>query len=121
LIQVLGREDIKKALIFANTKRFVDKLEEILTDRGYNVESIHGDKRQSQRRRSITNFKSGLSKILIATDVAARGLDISGVSHVLNYDIPDNYEDYIHRIGRTGRANNMGSALTFVENSNFNA
>ncbi len=79
------------------------------------AEYIHGDWRQGQRNRAIQNFKEGLVKILIATDVASRGLDIKDVAHVINYDIPENYEDYTHRIGRTGRAGKKGLALTFVE------
>ena len=76
---------------------------------------IHGDLRQSQRNRAIKDFKDGFVNILIATDVASRGLDIKDVTHVINYDIPENYEDYTHRIGRTGRAGKKGIALTFVE------
>jgi superfamily II DNA/RNA helicase len=112
---LLNSEGFDKVLIFVNTKREVDHLDEHLYDKGFDVESIHGERKQNQRKNSIMNFKSGKAKILIATDVAARGLDISGITHVINYDIPMNYEDYIHRIGRTGRANKTGTALTFVE------
>jgi superfamily II DNA/RNA helicase len=81
------------------------------------VAAIHGNKSQSQRQRALNDFKAGKVKALIATDVAARGLDISGVSHVINYDAPKQYEDYVHRIGRTGRAGAVGKALTFVSSS----
>ena len=79
------------------------------------VDSIHGDKRQNMRKRAIDNFKAGHTNVLIATDVAARGLDIPKVALVINYDIPNNFQDYIHRIGRTGRAQEIGDALTFVK------
>ena len=83
--------------------------------RGFKAAFIHGDLRQSQRNRAITDFKTGYVNILIATDVASRGLDIKDVTHVINYDEPENYEDYTHRIGRTGRAGKKGFALTFVQ------
>jgi len=108
----------KKVLIFVNTKREVDKLDDMLYAEKYEVTAIHGDKRQNWRKKSIDRFKSGKSNILVATDVAARGLDINGVALVLNYDVPNNHEDYIHRIGRTGRANQMGNALTFIQRKN---
>lgn len=111
----------KKVLIFVNTKREVDKLDDLLYKENYEVTAIHGDKRQNWRKKSIERFKSGKSNILVATDVAARGLDISGVALVLNFDIPNNHEDYIHRIGRTGRANQMGNALTFIQRKNNRA
>jgi superfamily II DNA/RNA helicase len=79
------------------------------------AESIHGDKNQSKRQKALDMFKKNHVNILVATDVAARGLDISGVSHVINYDIPATHEDYIHRIGRTGRAGKAGEALTFID------
>jgi len=89
----------------------------MLYDCKFSVDSIHGDKRQNMRKRAIDNFKAGQTDILIATDVAARGLDIPKVALVINYDVPNNYQDYIHRIGRTGRANEIGDALTFVRKS----
>ena len=82
--------------------------------RGFKAESIHGDKNQAKRQRALKAFKDNQSQILVATDVAARGLDIPNVTHVINFDIPANYEDYVHRIGRTGRADQTGIALTFV-------
>lgn len=112
--QMLDSDGFDKTLIFVNTKREVEKIDQLLYKEGYLVQSIHGDKSQYQRKKAIDAFKSGKATVLIATDVAARGLDISGISHVINYDIPNNHDDYIHRIGRTGRAENYGTALTFV-------
>lgn len=114
LEELLKSDQFDKILIFVNTKREVDKLDKHLYGRGFRVTSIHGERRQNERKRSIESFKTGKAKILIATDVAARGLDINNISLVVNYDIPMNYEDYIHRVGRTGRANKKGMALTFV-------
>ncbi|MCK9368414.1 DEAD/DEAH box helicase [Candidatus Dojkabacteria bacterium] len=114
LESILKDEKTSKTLVFVNTKRFVDRLDEQLYKRGHRVCAIHGDKRQNFRTRAISNFKTGVTDILIATDVAARGLDIPSVSHVINFDEPNSYQDYIHRIGRTGRAGKAGIALTFV-------
>ena len=115
LHNLLIKEDYKKVLIFNRTKRDVDNLYKELSKRGFRVDSIHGDKIQSRRQRAINNFKNNINNILIATDVAARGLDIQDISHVINYEIPSTYEDYIHRIGRTGRANKKGYSITFVK------
>jgi superfamily II DNA/RNA helicase len=104
-----------KVLIFARTKRFVDRLTVSLQAKGFRVESIHGDKVQSKRQKALDLFKQNHVQILVATDVAARGLDIPNVSHVINFDPPHTYEDYIHRIGRTGRIDKKGKALTFIE------
>jgi len=114
LAELLKRDTFERVLVFVNMKWHVDKLEKILYARGFKVESIHGDKRQTQRSRAIENFKAGKANVLLATDVAARGLDISNITHVINFDVPNSYEDYVHRIGRTGRANKTGVALTFV-------
>lgn len=119
LEELLNSEGFEKVLVFANTKREVDRLDKHLYQKGYKVESIHGERRQNERKRAIDSFKTGRSKVLIATDVAARGLDINNVTHVINYDIPMTYEDYIHRVGRTGRANKKGMALTFVERRGY--
>jgi ATP-dependent RNA helicase RhlE len=112
---LLSKADFEKVLIFGRTKHGVEKLSKILSERGFKVESIHGNKSQPQRQRALNQFKTNEINVLVATDVAARGLDISGISHVINYDIPATYDDYVHRIGRTGRGNNKGKALTFVE------
>jgi ATP-dependent RNA helicase RhlE len=114
LHSMLSQPDFDKVLIFGRTKHGVEKLTEILNTRGFKAESIHGNKNQSARQRALKTFKEGKSQVLVATDVAARGLDISGVSHVINFDIPATYEDYVHRIGRTGRAGKKGKAYTFV-------
>lgn len=115
LTEILNDPKAVRVLIFSETKRDVERLSNDLTSRGYKADSIHGDKKQSQRQRSLDNFKHSRVDILVATDVAARGLDIKEVSHVINYTAPQTYEDYVHRIGRTGRANAVGKALTFVE------
>jgi len=111
---LLNKKEFSKVLIFGRTKHGVEKLSKDLVKAGFKAESIHGDKNQSGRQRALKAFRDNQSQILVATDVAARGLDIPNVTHVINYDIPANYEDYIHRIGRTGRANQVGTALTFV-------
>lgn len=103
-----------KVLVFGKTKHGVQRLSDDLVKRGILSEAIHGNKTQGQRMRALRSFKEHAVKVLVATDVAARGLDISGISHVINYDIPATYEDYVHRIGRTGRGGKNGKALTFV-------
>lgn len=114
LCDYVSKDEFKKVLIFTRTKREAENLSHKLLDKGIKVNSLHGDKRQTQRTRIIEAFKKDYLNILIATDVASRGLDINNISHVINYDIPQNYDDYIHRIGRTGRAGKKGYALTFV-------
>jgi len=114
LHDLLNQPEFKKVLIFGRTKHGVEKLAVALTKKGFKAQSIHGDKNQGQRQRALDIFKKGMAQILVATDVAARGLDIAGVSHVINYDLPETYDDYVHRIGRTGRAGQKGKALTFV-------
>ena len=102
------------AIVFGRTKRRVDELYEALNKRGYSAEGIHGDLTQSKRESVLRQFREGTIEVLVATDVAARGLDISGVTHVYNFDIPQDPESYVHRIGRTGRAGKKGEAITFV-------
>lgn len=114
LNELLRKPEFDKVLIFGQTKRGVQHLADRLTKEGLPAEAIHGNKSQSQRQRALKAFKSNEVAVLVATDVAARGLDIPNVSHVINYDQPNTYEDYIHRIGRTGRAGNSGHALTFI-------
>lgn len=114
LHDLLIKEEFKKVLVFGRTKFGMEKLAGDLERRGFKVAAIHGNKNQSQRQRALTEFKSNRVQVLLATDIASRGLDIDDVSHVINYDLPGSREDYIHRIGRTGRANKSGTALTFV-------
>lgn len=115
LKDIIRNEMFVKVLIFGRTKFGVEKLAVELTRSGYRVDAIHGDKRQSQRQQALRLFKENKINILVATDVAARGIDVEDISHVINYDQPSTYEDYVHRIGRTGRAGKKGYALTFVD------
>lgn len=115
LQNVLERPEVTKSIVFVRTKRGAEKLSKILYARGVNNVAIHGNKTQGQRQRAIDSFKHERTPVLIATDVASRGLDIDDVSHVINFDLPESYEDYTHRIGRTGRANKTGVALTIVD------
>lgn len=115
LQNLLNKPEFKKVIIFVRTKRAADKLRKALVERGFAAGAIHGDKTQAQRNKALEVFKDGKVKILVATDVVARGIDIDDISHVINYDLPQTYEDYIHRIGRTGRASKIGQALTFIE------
>ena len=115
LHDLLIKPEFNKVIIFMRTKHSVDKLARILIERGFKVAAIHGDKSQAQRNKALSSFKENKVHILLATDVVARGIDIDDVSHVINFDLPQTYEDYIHRIGRTGRADKIGQAITFVE------
>jgi ATP-dependent RNA helicase RhlE len=112
---LLTKAEFNKVLIFGRTKHGVEKLSQMLINKGVRAESIHGNKSHPQRQRALGMFKDNRVKVLVATDVAARGLDIDNISHVINYDIPATYDDYVHRIGRTGRGNKRGIALTFIE------
>ncbi len=107
--------DTAKAIIFDDTQRDVERLSNELIARGFNADAIHGGKTQGQRQRVLSKFKGNQINVLVATDVAARGLDVSDITHVINYSLPQSYDDYVHRIGRAGRAGNIGYALTFVE------
>ncbi|OGN07022.1 MAG: hypothetical protein A2750_02780 [Candidatus Yanofskybacteria bacterium RIFCSPHIGHO2_01_FULL_45_42] len=115
LQELLKKSEFNKVLIFGRTKHGVERLSNMLVRNGFKAESIHGNKNQSKRQRALAMFKNSHVQVLVATDVAARGLDIADISHVINYDLPATYDDYIHRIGRTGRADKMGKALTFIE------
>ena len=115
LHDTLIHPDTEKAIIFEATQRGVERLENELRLRGFNVASIHGGKSQAKRAHALASFKKGDVAILVATDVAARGLDVTDITHVINYTQPQTYDDYIHRIGRSGRAGRIGYALTFVE------
>ena len=114
LVDLLRKKEFKKVLIFSETKRQVSKLCKILKKSNLRVDEIHGDKSQQYRSKAIQKFKSGSIQVMVATDVASRGIDIDNITHVINYRIPSSKESYIHRIGRTGRAGKEGSALTFL-------
>ncbi len=114
LLELLDKEDFDRVLIFTRTKRGADRLAHVLEKRSLKSNRIHGDRSQSQREAALRGFKSGKTRVLVATDVAARGIDIDSVSHVINYDVPVVPEDYVHRIGRTGRAGNKGRAITLL-------
>mgnify|MGYP005811025017 CR=1 FL=1 len=117
--EILGRllqsPSLEKMMVFTRTKRAAQRLADELADRGFPVASIHGDLNQTQREKALKRFRTGRIKALVATDVAARGIDVSGVSHVVNYEVPDDAKQYVHRIGRTGRAGNTGIAITLVD------
>lgn len=114
LLALLAKPEFKRVIIFGAMKHSVEKLSNELSSNGVKAESIHGNKSHGQRQRSLSNFKSGQARVLVATDVAARGIHVDNVTHVINYDLPNTFEDYVHRIGRTGRGTNSGMALTFV-------
>lgn len=111
---VLEEKGHERVIIFARTKNRTEECADALVEAGYSAESIHSDKTQGRRRRALENFRRGRTDILVATDVLARGIDVTGVDHVINYDLPDMAEDYVHRIGRTGRAGEQGYAISFV-------
>ena len=115
LHDLLAQDEYEKVLIFGRTKWGVQKLTDELVRRGIRAAVIHGNKSQGQRQRALEQFKNNQISVLLATDVASRGLDIPDVTHVINFDMPATYDDYVHRIGRTGRAGKRGVALTFVE------
>ena len=119
LCRIIDIEDDFYGLVFCRTKRDVDDVTAHLTDRGYDVEAIHGDISQSQREKILEKFKKQRVNILIATDVAARGIDVNNLTHVINYSLPQDPELYVHRIGRTGRAGNEGTAITFITPSEY--
>jgi ATP-dependent RNA helicase RhlE len=113
LYTILKKELPKSTLVFSRTKHGADKIARVLNRKGIGCEAIHGNKTQGARQRALTNFKSGQTRVIIATDIAARGIDIANLELVINYDLPDVAETYVHRIGRTGRAGKSGTALTF--------
>ncbi|HZH33371.1 MAG TPA: DEAD/DEAH box helicase, partial [Pyrinomonadaceae bacterium] len=114
LIDLLERERFERVLVFTRTKRAADRLSHILESRSHKVNRIHADRSQPQREAALRSFKNGQTRVLVATDIASRGIDVDSVSHVINYDVPEVAEDYVHRIGRTGRAGNKGRAITLV-------
>jgi ATP-dependent RNA helicase RhlE len=115
LEHVLQQSEITRALVFTRTKHGADRVVRQLDKAGIRSEAIHGDKTQTARQRALENFRRGRTRVLIATDVAARGLDVDDISHVINYDLPNIAETYVHRIGRTGRAGSSGKALSFCD------
>jgi ATP-dependent RNA helicase RhlE len=115
LIDVLKDKDIKTALVFIRTKHSADKVAKILLKHNIKAEAIHGNKAQNARQRALANFKDQTTRVLVATDIAARGIDIDELEYVINYDIPNIAETYVHRIGRTGRAGAKGTALSFCD------
>lgn len=117
LLDLLSQQQFEKVIVFGETKYGVQRLADNLTKNNIPAEAIHGNKSQSQRERALKKFKANAVNVLVATDVAARGLDIPNVTHVINFDPPKVYDDYVHRIGRTGRAGKAGSAITFVESN----
>jgi ATP-dependent RNA helicase RhlE len=114
LLDLLEREKFERVLVFTRTRRGAERLSHILTARDHNANRIHADRSQPQREAALRAFKDGRTRVLVATDIAARGLDVDSVSHVINYDVPAAPEDYVHRVGRTGRAGNQGQAITIV-------
>ena len=114
LVELLKRGLMTQALVFTRTKHRANKLAEHLSQSNISTERIHGNRSQSQRTQALAGFKSGRYKVLVATDIAARGIDVEALSHVINFDVPAAPEDYIHRVGRTGRADLTGEAFTFV-------
>lgn len=120
LCRIIDIEDNFYGLIFCRTKSDVDSVSTHLQDRGYDAEAIHGDISQVQREKTLNKFKAQKSNILVATDVAARGIDVNNLTHVINYALPQDPEAYVHRIGRTGRAGNEGTAITFITPREYN-
>lgn len=114
LSKILKEPQVQSALVFIRTKHRTDRVARALHQAGFKAQAIHGGRTQSQRQQAIEGFRKGRYKILVATDVAARGLDVQGITHVVNFDIPKSSDDYIHRIGRTARASATGDAITFV-------
>jgi len=109
-----GKESLDRVLVFTRTRRGAERISHILKARNHSVDRIHADRSQPQRETALRQFRNGQARVLVATDIAARGLDVDAVSHVINYDVPAAPEDYVHRVGRTGRAGNSGKAITIV-------
>ena len=117
LAQLLGDPDFTRTIVFTRTKRGADKVSKALDQAGVSSAAIHGNKSQNQRQAALDSFKTGRTRVLVATDIAARGIDVTGVSHVINFELPDVPESYVHRIGRTARAGKEGQAISLVENA----
>jgi ATP-dependent RNA helicase RhlE len=116
LLELLEKEQdrFERVLIFTRTRRGAERLSHVLSARDHRVKRIHADRTQSQREEALRAFSEGRARVLVATDIAARGLDIDAISHVINYDVPAAPEDYVHRVGRTGRAGSRGEAISIV-------
>ncbi len=114
LHDILLKSDVEKVIVFDETQRKVERLSQELVSRGFPADAIHGGKSQGQRQRALSRFKKSDVTILVATDVAARGIDVADITHVINFSMPQSYEDYVHRVGRAGRAGRVGHALTFI-------
>ncbi|MCL4499248.1 MAG: DEAD/DEAH box helicase [Chloroflexi bacterium] len=114
LIELLTKKDLQRVLVFARTKRRADRVCRTLSRAGIRAAAIHSDRSQAQRQAALASFKAGRCRVLVATDIVARGIDVESISHVINYDIPGNPEDYVHRIGRTARASATGTAISFL-------
>jgi len=117
LKEILNKTKTDSVLVFTRTKHRAERVAQQLVRAGYRVTSLQGNLSQNQRQAALTGFRRGSIKILVATDIAARGIDVLSISHVINYDMPESTDDYIHRIGRTGRVEKNGDALTFVTNA----
>ena len=115
LVELLRQQGMTSVLVFTRTKQYATRLADTLRDRGVRVSLLHGDRSQSQRLRALEQFKAGRAQVMVATDIAARGIDVEDVTHVINFDIPRTPEDYVHRIGRTARADATGDAFTLVD------
>jgi ATP-dependent RNA helicase RhlE len=115
LERVLSRANVERALVFTRTKHGADRVAKQLVQAGIQAAAIHGNKSQNARERALDAFRRGKTNVLVATDIAARGIDVQGVSHVINYDLPNVAESYVHRIGRTGRAGASGNAISFCD------
>jgi len=116
LVEILAREEVQRTLVFARTKRGADRIVRGLATSGVRASAIHGNKSQQQRERALNGFRAGRVPVLVATDIAARGIDVPAVTHVVNYDLPAEAESYVHRIGRTARAGAEGVALSICTN-----
>ncbi len=114
LDELLGRTELRSVIVFARTKRGAERLSRQLKQRGHSVGVMHGDRSQSQREKALSDLKRGRVQIMVATDIASRGIDVDDISHVINYDVPHTPEDYVHRIGRTGRVGASGDAFTLM-------
>jgi ATP-dependent RNA helicase RhlE len=115
LVHLLNEKNIKRTLVFTRTKHGADRIAKELKKASIRADAIHGNKSQSARQNALTNFKTGKLKVLVATDIAARGIDVDALEHVINFDLPDVAETYVHRIGRTGRAGANGIAISFCD------